>query len=127
MKYSQRDFSLELKKLINDTEQSFYDYTELLRKEYTSKFSKENQRITIEVKRNGQDPFKTDYISFVFIEIQLDKITEIMVEIPIWKTKAYFFGIPLPKNISGNKVIGKLLTLDVAKDAMIEFIEDCLK
>lgn len=127
MEYLQRDFSLGLKELINATEQSFYDYNELLLNEYTPIFTKKNQRITLELKKSGTDPFKPNFYSFVSVEIHLDNYKKIVVEVPIWKTQRYFLGIQLSKNIPGSKVIGNLLTLEVAKDAIREFIEDNLK
>lgn len=127
LKYLQREFSLELKELIKDTEQSFYDYNEILLNEYRSIFTNKNKRLVLELKRLGKDPFEANFYSFVSVEIELDKNTSIKIEVPIWKTKAYFKGIPLPKNIPGGQVVGKLITLEVAKDVMKEFIEDYSK
>lgn len=124
MKYSKREFSLELKELIKETEQSFCAYNELLLNEYGSIFTNKNKKLVLELKRLGEDPFEPNFYSFVSVEIELDKITKIKIEVPIWKTKAYFKGVPLPKNIPGGQVVGKLITLEVAKDVMKEFIED---
>ncbi|ANU12642.1 hypothetical protein B481_1318 [Planococcus halocryophilus Or1] len=124
MKYSQREFSLELKELIKDTEQSFCAYNKVLLNEYGSIFTNINKKLVLELKKLGKDPFEPNFYSFVSVEIELDKITKVKIEVPIWKTKAYFKGIPLPQNIPGGQVFGKLITLEVAKDVMKEFIED---
>lgn len=128
MKFSQSQFSNEVKKLIESTEEDFVHHCDVLLKEFKPVFAEKKQRIYIEVIKNGTDVFSTDYISFVLIKIEpYQKNKSIRIELPIWRCQRSIMGIPIEINIPGSRIKGTLIKLKNAQNMFREFIQDNLK
>jgi hypothetical protein len=128
MEYSQSDFSDELNKMIISTEQSFVQHCSFLMNEFEPMFKKKNQRLHLELIKNGINLFTPGYVSLVLVEIEphLEKY-KIKIRIPIWKCQRTILGIPVTNNIPYSKITGTLNTLENAKNVFKEFILDNLK
>ncbi|AGX02792.1 MULTISPECIES: hypothetical protein [Bacillus] len=126
--YKQNQFSIEIRDYISAAEHSFVVHCESLLNEFKPYFEKKNQRILIEVLKDGVDKFLPGYISYVFIEIESHLGRhKIQLRIPIWSCQRTILGIPIAKKVPGSKVTGTLNTLKNAESVLREFIQDNLE
>jgi hypothetical protein len=129
MKYQHKDFNVELKEKIKNTESELKENIERLFKENKSVFAKKNLDFDARFDKEGNDPFKPGYSSSVSIGIA-DKNGELidLHIIKIWECERSLLGMPISKNIPGSKIIGKLLgeSLVEVKEELKEYIEEVL-
>ncbi len=129
MKYHQRDFNGELIEEIKDTELALKDHIERLLNEHKSVFAKKNMNFDARFDKEGNDPFQPGYCSSISIGIsdESGELTDLHI-IKIWECDHYFLGVPISKNIPGNKIIGELLeeSFVEVKVELKEYIEELL-
>jgi hypothetical protein len=133
MKYQQKDFTEELREKIKDTESELKKYVEKLLNENKSSFAKKNLELDIDFHKEGDDLFVPGYSSSVAIGIS-DKndIKGELIDlhiIKIWECERTLLGMPISKNIPGNKISGELLdeSFEEIKEELKEYIENVLQ
>jgi hypothetical protein len=126
MKYQHKDFNVELKEKIRNTESALKEHIERVLKENKSVFDKKNLDFDAGFDIEGNDPFKPGYSSSVSIGVA-DKCGELidLLLIKIWKCEHSLLGMPVSKNIPGSKVIGELLdeSVEEVKEELKEYIK----
>ncbi|MBA9028573.1 MULTISPECIES: hypothetical protein [Bacillaceae] len=129
MKYQHKDFNVELKEEIKNTESTLKDHIKRLLKENKSVFAKKNLDFDVGFDKEGNDPFKPGYSSSVSIGIA-DKSGELidLHIIKIWVCERSLLGMPISKNIPGSKIIGELLdeSVEEVKEELKEYIKEVL-
>ncbi|ENB9401628.1 MULTISPECIES: hypothetical protein [Bacillus cereus group] len=129
MKYTERDFTLELKEKIQCMEKEIERISFKLFKDYSHLYIEKNMELFIELIRDKDDPFETGYYSSISIAI-LDEEKE-MIEfhhIPIWKCERIFLGMSIQSNIFGSKKVGELVdeSCDEIEEELKEQLEEFL-
>ncbi|AND09564.1 hypothetical protein COD10_04125 [Bacillus thuringiensis] len=109
MKYTERDFTLELKEKIQCMEKEIERISLKLYKEYSHLYIEKNMELDMGFAREKENPFEVGYYSSVAIAI-LDEEKEMIgfYNIPIWKCERIFLGMPIQSNILGSKKVGEL-------------------
>ncbi|WP_339147932.1 MULTISPECIES: hypothetical protein [unclassified Sutcliffiella] len=129
MEYQQSDFSNELLNKIRKNEMMLQSHMRELLKKYKPIFIKRALELDISFFREGEDPFKPGYNSFINIGVA-EKGEEAfsLHSLNIWECNRYFLGMPISKRIMGSKVTGELIDEPVkaVKEEWEEFLEDCL-
>lgn len=91
MKYTERDFTLELKEKIQCMEKEIERMAFKLFKGYSHLYIEKNMELFIELIRDKENPFETGYSSSISIAV-LDEEGK-MIEfytVPIWECCSYF-------------------------------------
>ena len=101
MKYTERDFTLELKENIQCMEKEIERISLKLYKEYSYLYI-EKHGVRYGICAGKENPFEVGYYSSVAIAI-LDEEKEMIEfhDIPIWKCERIFLGISIQSNILG--------------------------
>lgn len=109
MKYTERDFTLELKEKIQCMEKEIERISLKFYKEYSHLYIEKNMELDMGFAREKENPFEVGYYSSVAIAI-LDEEKEMIgfYNIPIWKCERIFLGMPIQSNILGSKKVGEL-------------------
>ncbi|ALZ59955.1 hypothetical protein FORC13_0894 [Bacillus cereus] len=109
MKYKEQEFTLELKENIQCMEKEIERISLKLHKEYSHLYIEKHMELDMGFAREKENPFEVGYYSSVAIAI-LDEEKELIGfhNIPIWKCKRIFLGMPIQSNILGSKKVGEL-------------------
>ncbi|MCU7665550.1 MULTISPECIES: hypothetical protein [Bacillus cereus group] len=110
MKYTERDFTLELKENIQCMEKEIERISFKLFKDYSHLYIEKNMELNMGLVKCKENPFETGYDSSLAIAI-LDEEKE-MIEfhyITIWKCERIFLGMSIQSNILGSKKVGELV------------------
>ncbi|HDR6267800.1 hypothetical protein ACS4JF_01205 [Bacillus thuringiensis] len=109
MKYTERDFTLELKENIQCMEKEIERMSLKLYKEYSHLYIEKNMELDMGFAREKENPFEVGYYSTVAIAI-LDEEKEMIKfrDITIWKCERIFLGMSIQSNILGSKKVGEL-------------------
>ncbi|MCU5173191.1 MULTISPECIES: hypothetical protein [Bacillus cereus group] len=129
MKYTERDFTLELKENIQCMEKEIERISLKLYKEYSYLYIEKNMELDMEFARGKENPFEVGYYSSVAIAI-LDEEKEMIEfhDIPIWKCERIFLGMSIQSNIFGSKKVGELVdeSCDEIEEELKEQLEEFL-
>lgn len=129
MKYTERDFTLELKEKIQCMEKEIERILLELYKAYLHLYIEKNMELDMGLVKDKEDPFELGYDSSVAIAI-LDEEKE-MIEfhrITIWKCERIFLGMSIQSNIFGSKKVGELVdeSCDEIEEELKEQLEEFL-
>ena len=132
MKYQQKNFTQELKTKIQEMESALKEHREVVLRENKFIFENRNLEFYADFDLDGSDHFQPGYCSTISIGIS-DKFNSggeliNLHIITIWECQRSILGLPISKNIPGNKITGEFLdeSLEEIKEELKETIEEFL-
>jgi hypothetical protein len=97
--------------------------------QYKSVLAQKNFIFDTSFDKEGEDPFKPEYSSYISLGIAEKTGDPIdLLTIKIWNCERFFLGIPITKKIPGSQIIGELLdeTYEEVKEEFNEYIQEYL-
>jgi hypothetical protein len=109
MEYTAKQFTPQLEKSIHTVENSLQELLMSIYKKYKEAFEKKGVQLSIDVIREGENPFQPGYHTTIQVSIlEKDEFLDGLF-IPIWHCVRTFFGIRSSRRLPGSKITGELM------------------
>ncbi|MFP7737213.1 hypothetical protein ACLHDF_28655 [Priestia aryabhattai] len=109
MEYTAKQFTPQLEKSIHTVENSLQELLMSIYKQYKEAFEKKGVKLSIDVIREGENPFQPGYHATIQVSIlEKDEFLDGLF-IPIWHCVRTFFGIRSSRRLPGSKITGELM------------------
>lgn len=127
MKYPQKEFNSDLRKLIKNKEKLLTIFIKEYVKNKKPILMEEGLLLEAEFVMEGNDPFIPGYNSSISIGISESEGEPLDIHIIyIWECNCTFLGVPIGRRIPGNKITGKLIdeTVEEIEKELTLFLEE---
>ncbi|MDY0940965.1 hypothetical protein [Priestia megaterium] len=125
MEYTAKQFTPQLEKHIHTVERSMQELLISIYEQYKEAFEKKGVQLSIEVIREGENPFHPGY--HVTIQVGILEKDEFLdgLFIPIWHCVRTFFGIRSSRKLPGSKITGELMeeTEEEIKKEVVDYLK----
>jgi len=109
MEYTAKQFTPQLEQHIHTVEKSMQELLKSIYAQYKEAFEKKGMEISVEVIREGENPFQPGYHATIQVGIlEKDEFLDSLF-IPIWHCVRTFWGIRSSRKLPGSKITGELL------------------
>lgn len=109
MEYIAKQFTPQLEQHIHTVEKSMQELLKSIYAQYKEAFEKKGMEISVEVIREGENPFQPGYHATIQVGIlEKDEFLDSLF-IPIWHCVRTFWGIRSSRKLPGSKITGELL------------------
>ncbi|MFL0472068.1 hypothetical protein ABEP16_02460 [Priestia aryabhattai] len=109
MEYTAKQFTPQLEKHIHKVERSMQELLKSIYEQYKEAFEKKGMEISVDVIREGENPFHPGYHATIQVGIlEKDEFLDGLF-IPIWHCVRTFWGIRSSKKLPGSKITGELM------------------
>ncbi|MEO2225920.1 hypothetical protein [Priestia megaterium] len=109
MEYTAKQFTPQLEQHIHTVEKSMQELLKSIYAQYKEAFKKKGMEISVEVIREGENPFQPGYHATIQVGIlEKDEFLDSLF-IPIWHCVRTFWGIRSSRKLPGSKITGELL------------------
>ncbi|WP_318614389.1 hypothetical protein [Priestia megaterium] len=109
MEYTAKQFTPQLEQHIHTVEKSMQELLKSIYAQYKEAFEKKRMEISVEVIREGENPFQPGYHATIQVGIlEKDEFLDSLF-IPIWHCVRTFWGIRSSRKLPGSKITGELL------------------
>ncbi|WP_437833561.1 hypothetical protein ACQRXC_22020 (plasmid) [Niallia taxi] len=127
MKYPQKEFNSDLRKLIKNKEKLLTIFIKEYVKNKKPILMEEGLLLEAEFVMEGNDPFIPGYNSSISIGISESEGEPLDIHIIyIWECNCTFLGVPIGRRIPGSKITGKLIdeTVEEIEKELTLFLEE---